>query len=90
MPSSEVTYQPVHENAQCTIHCTGPCRASLRRINGEVDEEENVVAKEEDTKDDKSCSPELFEACTMEYVGTGTIQYYSTLLSVPILPTSPP
>jgi len=36
-------------------------RASLRRINGEVDEEEK-----EDTKDDKSCSPELFEACTMD------------------------
>jgi len=41
-------------------------RASLRRINGKVDEEENVVAKEEDTKDDKSCSPELFEACTID------------------------
>ena len=58
VPSSEVTYQPVHTGAQYT----GPCRASLRRINGEV------VAKEEDNKDDKSCFPELFEACNMEYV----------------------
>ena len=59
MPSCEVIYQPVYTGALNK----GPCRASLMRINGEVDEEEK-----EDTKDDKSCSPELFEACTIEYV----------------------
>ena len=41
--SGEVTYQPVHTGAQYT----GPCRASVRRINGEVDEEEEAVAKDE-------------------------------------------
>ena len=67
MPSSEVKYLVVNTEKQHT----SLYRASIRRINGEVDEEEKVIAKEEetkDTKDDKSCSPELFEACTMEYV----------------------
>jgi len=38
----------------------------MRRINAEVDEEEEVIAKDEDTKDDKSCYPELFEFCTID------------------------
>ena len=36
-------------------------------MNEGVDKKDQINAKD-DTKEDKSCSPDLFESCTREYV----------------------